>query len=98
MQIATYKDAQLLKKILDRLNVKVKSETFDMKTSGIYIPRWLGYDKIPHHWEPATETAQWYFFLRFHKYKDINVGKALAFMETHGMEKLARNIKRETGF
>lgn len=79
--IATYNQARSLKHALRRFGVIVKPETFEMTTSGIFIPRWLGYSKIPHHFDPTTGVAEWYFFLRFAdpSLADINVGEALDF-------------------
>ncbi len=79
--IATYNQARSLKHALGKFGVVVKPETFEMTTSGIFIPRWLGYSRIPHHFDPVTGVAEWYFFLRFvdPTLADLNVGEALDF-------------------
>jgi hypothetical protein len=78
--IATYDQARALAHALKTFGIVAKDETFDMRTSGIYIPRWLGYSKIPHRYDPDTKVANWYFFLRFSSgQQDINVGEALDF-------------------
>lgn len=80
-QIATYNQARSLAHALGKFGIRVKPETFQMTTSGVYIPRWLGYSRIPHHFDPLTGVTQWYFFLRFEdpNHDDINVGEALDF-------------------
>lgn len=103
-KISTYNQARSLAHALGKFGIRVKPETFDMKTSGIYIPRWLGYSKIPHYYDRLTGVAQWYFFLRFEdpNHADINVGEALDFTASlktkrgHGhdpMKQLAAKIK-----
>jgi len=100
--IATYNQARSLAHALGKFGIRVKPETFQMTTSGIYIPRWLGYSRIPHYFDPLTGIAQWYFFLRFEdpNHDDINVGEALdftaAFRSVRGVDpikKLADRIK-----
>lgn len=93
MKIATYKEARDLKKSLAHFKIHVKVETFTMKTSGIFIPRWMGDTNIPHEWNATTETAKWFFFFRFHGHKDINVGEALDIVKKHGIRKLVHQIK-----
>jgi hypothetical protein len=85
-QIATYNQARSLKHALSLFGIAIKPETFDMTTSGIYIPRWLGYSHIPHAYDKATGVAQWYFFFRFviAELADLNVGEALSFANTPG--------------
>jgi len=80
-KIATYNQARSLAHALGKFGIRVKPETFQMTTSGIYIPRWLGYRNIPHFYDRLTGIAQWYFFLRFENpdHDDINVGEALDF-------------------
>ena len=96
-KISTLKDARKLVKALAKRHIRVKPETFDMYTSGVYIPRWLGYKNIPHHYEKETDTAHWYFFLRFHgKHTDLNVADALRYMAEHGFEALVKAIKNGT--
>jgi hypothetical protein len=93
-QISTYNQARSLKHALAQFGIVVKPETFDMRTSGIYIPRWLGYSQIPHHFDITTGTAQWYFFLRFEgDIADVNVGYALDFSRVASMHSLAQKIK-----
>jgi hypothetical protein len=93
-QIATYNQARALKHALSKFGIQVMPETFDMRTSGIYIPRWLGYSNIPHYFDPITGTAQWYFFFRFlDGHADINVGEALDFSRQQSMKHLALKIK-----
>jgi hypothetical protein len=92
-QIATYNQARSLAHALRQFGINVKPETFDMKTSGIYIPRWIGYSRIPHEFDPTTGVARWYFFLRFEDgHPDVNVGEALDFSGLNGMKKLAMKI------
>jgi hypothetical protein len=82
-QIATYNQARSLAHALAFFGIKVKPETFEMTTSGIYIPRWQGYSRIPHHFDSLTGVAEWYFFFRFEgNVADINVGEALDFTKT----------------
>ena len=64
-QTATYNQARSLKHALSTFGIVVQPETFEMTTSGVYIPRWLGYSKIPHIFDPVTGIAEWYFFFRF---------------------------------
>ena len=80
-QTATYDQARSLKHALALFGVAIKPETFEMTTSGIYIPRWLGYSRIPHEYNASTGVAQWFFFFRFvsPSLSDINVGEALDF-------------------
>jgi hypothetical protein len=94
MQIATYKEAKRLRAALERLHVKFKPETLDMKTSGIYIPRWQGYSRIPHRYHKASGVAEWFFFFRFtNGHPDINVGEvAHAATKPHGLKHLAHRI------
>lgn len=104
-QIATYNQARSLKHALAQFGVMVKDETFEMTDSGIYIPRWIGYSRIPHHFDTLTGTAQWYFFFRFvnTSLADINVGEALDFTNStvlgkteatkSSMEKLVAHIE-----
>src|ERR1044071_4511956 len=93
-QIATYSQARSLTHALSQFGIAVKPETFEMTTSGIYIPRWLGYSRIPHEYDATTGVARWYFFLRFvAAHDDINVGEALDFSVNHGMKKLLHHIK-----
>ena len=106
-KIATYNQARSLAHALGFFGIKVKPETFEMKTSGIYIPRWEGYSRIPHHFDPITGVAQWYFFFRFEgDHADLNVGEALDFTKTpalgaskingfasEGLKKLVAHIK-----
>jgi hypothetical protein len=101
-QIATYNQARSLAHALGVFNIAVKPETFEMTTSGIYIPRWIGYSRIPHEFDPITGTAQWYFFFRFVNTAtaDINVGEALDFQAGNlaskgmtGMKALVAHIK-----
>lgn len=101
-KIATYNQARSLAHALGKFGIRVKPETFDMRTSGIYIPRWIGYSRIPHHFDPLTQIAYWYFFLRFEDstHADINVGEALDFTSAfrssrgiHPMKALAEKIK-----
>lgn len=93
-QIATYNQARGLAHALRQFNINVMPETFEMRTSGIYIPRWEGYSRIPHEFDPTTGIARWYFFLRFEDgHPDINVGEALDFSNQHGIAKLAVKIK-----
>jgi len=95
-EIATYNESRSLAHALKQFGIKVKAETFDMKTSGIYIPRWIGYSRIPHEFDPISGVARWYFFLRFEDgHGDINVGEALNFSLAHGTEKLAMKIKQQ---
>lgn len=93
--IATYNQARSLKHALEHFGIVTKPETFEMTTSGIYIPRWIGYSRIPHYFDPITGTAQWYFFLRFvdGEHKDVNVGEALDFTANHSIRHLAARIK-----
>ena len=85
-QIATYNQARSLKHALSLFGIAVQPETFEMTTSGIYIPRWLGYSRIPHAYDKATGTAQWYFFFRFVSgLADMNVGEALDFQNSAEM-------------
>jgi hypothetical protein len=93
-QTATYNQARSLKHALEQFGIKIKVETFDMRTSGIYIPRWMGYSRIPHRFDPVTGTAEWYFFFRFEDgHADANVGEALDFSNQQGTEHLARRIR-----
>lgn len=94
-QTATYTQARGLAHALAEFGIVTKPETFEMTTSGIYIPRWEGYSKIPHAYNQATGLVQWYFFLRFvdSSYADINVGEALDFSKSKGIHKLAMRIK-----
>ena len=88
IQITTYDQARALKHALALFGIAVKAETFEMTTSGIYIPRWLGYSKIPHAFDKATGVAQWYFFFRFESgLADMNVGEALDFQATPTLPK-----------
>lgn len=96
-QIATYSQARSLAHALGEFGITVKPETFEMTTSGIYIPRWIGYSRIPHYYDQTTGIAQWYFFLRFVEgHPDINVGDALDFTKTNSVQKLALRIKNAT--
>ena len=93
-QIATYNQARSLAHALAQFGITTKVETFDMRTSGIYIPRWIGYSRIPHHFDPVTGIAEWYFFLRFENgHADINVGEALDFSARMSMKHLAARIR-----
>jgi hypothetical protein len=93
-QIATYSQARSLKHALSQFGIVVKPETFEMTTSGIYIPRWEGYSRIPHEFDPETGIAKWYFFLRFEfGHADVNVGEAMDFSDSHGMMRLSHRIK-----
>jgi hypothetical protein len=99
-QTATYNQARSLKHALAKFGVNVLPETFEMTTSGIFIPRWLGYSRIPHHYDPVTGIAEWFFFLRVEGHADMNVGEALdftnSFQGVHGasrMSHLAERIK-----
>ena len=95
-QLATYNQARSLKHALVEFGITVKPETYEMTTSGIYIPRWLGYSKIPHEYDPTTGIARWYFFFRFEfDHADINVGEALDFSDSHGMLRLSHRIKKD---
>lgn len=79
-QTATYNQARSLKHALSAFGINVQVETFDMRTSGIFIPRWIGYSRIPHIFDPVTGIAEWYFFFRFDNgHADMNVGEALDF-------------------
>ena len=92
-QIATYSQARALKHALAQFNIKVKPETFELTTSGIYIPRWQGYSRIPHEFDPTTGIAKWFFFFRFEDgHPDINVGEALDFATVNNVKKLAMHI------
>lgn len=92
--IATYTQARALKHALAEFNIIVLPETFEMTTSGIYIPRWLGYSRIPHLFDNETGICQWYFFLRFQDgHPDVNVGQALDFAQTNTVRKLVERIK-----
>jgi hypothetical protein len=93
-QIATYGQAKALKHALADFGIVVLPETFEMTTSGIYIPRWIGYSRIPHYFDPTTGVAQWYFFFRFSGgHADINVGEALDYSQTQSTKLLAAKIK-----
>lgn len=94
-QVATYNQARSLAHALAQFGIKAKVETFDMRTSGIYIPRWIGYSRIPHHFDPVTGIAEWNFFLRFNdiSHLDINVGEALDFSTRLSLKHLAARIK-----
>lgn len=93
-QICTYSQARALKHALASFGISVKDETLDMKTSGIYIPRWEGYSRIPHEFDRTTGIAKWFFFFRFDDgHADINVGDALDFSETKSVQKLALHIR-----
>ena len=92
-QIATYSEARALKHALAEFNIIVQPETLLMTTSGIYIPRWLGYSRIPHYFDSTTGIAQWYFFFRIGGgLPDINVGEALDFSQGNSIPKLAERI------
>ena len=98
--IATYNQARSLAHALGEFNIGIKPETFEMTTSGIYIPRWIGYSRIPHEFDPITCVAQWYFFFRFVNTAtaDLNVGEALDFQNgkpsgARGMAALVNKIK-----
>lgn len=96
--ICTYSQAKALKHALAVFGISVKDETFEMTTSGIYIPRWIGYSRIPHEFDRTTGIAKWYFYFRFEAgpfgaHPDINVGDALDFQSEHGTKKLAAHIK-----
>lgn len=92
-QIATYAQACALKHALAQFNIVVQPETFLMTTSGIYIPRWEGYSRIPHEFDQTTGVAKWYFFFRFADgHADINVGEALDFATLNSTPKLALHI------
>jgi hypothetical protein len=95
-QTATYTQARGLAHALGEFGIVTKPETFDMTTSGIYIPRWLGYSNIPHAYDPSMGLVQWNFFLRFvdDSHADINVGEALDFSKVNGITKLAKKIKQ----
>ena len=101
-QIATYNQARSLAHALSLFGIATKPETFEMTTSGIYIPRWIGYSRIPHSYVKETGVASWYFFFRFTNpaTADINVGEALDFQQsktaskgTNTMKALAEYIK-----
>ena len=95
IKIATYNEARSLKHALVEFGIQVKPETFDMRTSGIYIPRYNGgYAKCPHQFDPITGVAQWYFFFRFENSNmaDANVGEALDFSASQGVKRLAARI------
>ena len=92
-QTATYNQSRGLAHALAEFGIITAPETFEMTTSGIYIPRWEGYSNIPHAFYPETGLAQWFFWLRFSSgHTDINVGQALDFSKTNGMSKLAERI------
>lgn len=94
-QTATYTQARALKHALVQFGIVVADETFEMTTSGIYIPRWLGYSRIPHHFDAETGVAEWYFFFRFDSnHADINVGEALDFSQTQSVHHLAMHLHR----
>src|ERR1035441_8455326 len=95
--IATYDQARSLAHALGELGIITKPETLEMTTSGIYIPRWLGYSRIPHEFDPITGVAQWNFFFRFvnPKYADMNVGQALDFSKTASMRSEERRVGNE---
>jgi hypothetical protein len=98
-QICTYNQARSLAHALTFFGIKVKPETFDMKTSGIYIPRWEGYSRIPHHFDPLTGVAQWFFFFRFEgDHADINVGQALDFTGGQSAVSASHGTAKINGF
>jgi hypothetical protein len=99
-QICTYNQARSLAHALALFGIKVKPETFEMTTSGIYIPRWEGYSRIPHHFDTLTGVAQWYFFFRFEGDRaDINVGQALDFTGPQAFgPQASQGTKRINGF
>jgi len=93
-QTATYNEARALKHALLEFGIVVKDETFEMTTSGVYIPRWQGYSRIPHVFNKETGVAEWYFFFRFQDgHPDVNVGEALDFSLVQGNAKLAHHIQ-----
>lgn len=91
--VATYESAKLLRDKLTALGIKFKPETFNMKTSGIYIPTWLN-DGVPY--ELDGDSVKWFFFYRFENgHKDLNVGEALLYVQEHGLHKLAHRINNK---
>lgn len=92
--IATYLAAKALKSELEKFGVEFKSETFSMRTSGIYIPRWLN-DGVPYEIQ-ADGSVKWFFFFRYaNGHRDMNVGEALLFKAEHGIKALAQRIINE---
>lgn len=97
-QTASYDQARSLAHALAEFNIITKPETLEMTTSGIYIPRWEGYSRIPHAYDLEKGLVQWYFFLRFSTtHADINVGQALDFSKSNGMPKLVEKIHAAKG-
>jgi len=92
---STYKEAKTLAELLAAINpvFRIKPETLDMKTSGIFIPRWLGYSRIPHVCDKKTGTVEWYFFLRFQNKYEINVAQTLQFLTLNSMDKLVSTLQ-----
>ena len=89
--LATYKAAKALRDHLQKLGVKFKSETFSMKTSGIYIP--YGEDTgIPYEIQPDG-SVKWFFFFRFENGRpDMNVGECMLLAQINGNQWLADKI------
>jgi hypothetical protein len=97
-QTASYSQARSLAHALAEFGIITKPETLEMTTSGIYIPRWEGYSRIPHAYVPASGLVQWYFFLRFSTGQaDINVGQALDFSNSKSVPKLAEKMHAAKG-
>ena len=95
-QTATYNDAKALVASLNASSfhhMKIKPETFDMKTSGIFIPRWIGYSRIPHLFDKKSGIAEWYFFIRFANGKERNVAEVLRVVRSRGIHKFAAMMK-----
>jgi hypothetical protein len=87
--ITTYHAAKMLRDKLHKHGIKIKKETKDMKTSGIYIPRW---EDCPYEIQ-ADGSVKWFFFFRFENDRpDLNVGEAILYLQEHGIHGLVRHI------
>jgi hypothetical protein len=90
--LATYMAAKALRDHLQRLGVKFKPETLCMKTSGIYIPRYLKDTGIPYEVQDDG-SVKWYFFYRFENGRpDMNVGECMLLAQINGIHWLAEKI------
>jgi hypothetical protein len=91
--LTTYLAAKALRDHLQRLGVKFKPESFSMKTSGIFIPRFKEPEEpCPYEIQPDG-SVKWFFFFRFDNgHPPMNVGECLLLAEIKGIHWLARKI------